>query len=739
MSQMKRQLTRVLLCIILGTIFLSSASASIIAGAKVKGDWEYTVSGNEATIVYYNGNFETDVTIPSKLGGKKVTSIAWGAFAYLPKLRSIIIPDSVTTIANAAFMNSTVLRTVTIGKGVKDVDGNPFDGCTRLQTIHIADNHPYLQLIDGVLFTKDPMRLVCYPASKTQSSYTLPDGVVEIGDSAFSPNNSIKTLVIPSSVTKIHSTAFNTGSGEKKSITLDVTQNAYAKSYAVEKNMRYIENLPEKTVAPTTATSSDSYQAPTRENQYTLYGDHRFGEKMTQQQIELSLSFLGFEKVSLILSNNNNEVLDYASYYFPSRLTKATAQEDYKQVESQLEQIYSDFPTTDGHGRMSSVILAMSALIGGEISSIRRYDQEYGMGIEHVLMKWGDEYRHFVGFEVYNMESFQERVPLLVAEASASTTTPVPTATPTSTAPPTPTDTLATPKLQKVGSASTTKQEVENTKEIGDINLSSMSLSELMALEEQLLEAMKLTDDWQEVHVPAGFYRVDEDIPAAHWQISPLDSGYAYIRYGDNLDKTGNRLYSAIVYGGLFDENHKGYNASEDTTTIDIDFKTGCYFEVDNAGVIFTPYVGKSIRFIADASSATLEYQVDFSKNTLSDLESFRTLIHRYMWETNEWDEIWIPAGFYCVGTDIPEGHWQIAPHEKGYTYIRYGEKLDITGSRLKVASVYGGLTDKNYKAYNASEDTTSLDIDFKSGCYFEVDNAGVIITQYKGKKLGFK
>lgn len=447
MSRMKRQLTCFLLCIILGTILLSSASASIIAGAKVSGDWEYTVSGKEAKIVYYNGNFKTDVTIPSKLGGKKVTSIAWGAFGTLPKLQSITIPDSVTTIADEAFLNCPALRTVTIGKGVKNIEGNPFDGCTNLRNINIASNHPYLQLIDGVLFTKDPMRLVCYPASKTQSSYTLPDGVVEIGDSAFSPNNSIKTLVVPSSVTKIHSTAFNTGNGGKKSITLDVTQNAYAKSYAVDKNMRYIENLPQETAAPSTDTSDDSYQVPTRENQYALYHDHRFGEEMLVEQLNYSLPFLKFKNASLCLQRNSDGILDFAAYYFPRHSDKASGQKDYETVESQLEQIYADLPTSDGHGGTSSMLLILSELSGGgEISGKRRYDQEYGVGIEHVLMKWGEEYRHFVSFEVYNMENFRKMVPLLESVAETATATPAPTATSTPAPTPTSTATLAPTK-----------------------------------------------------------------------------------------------------------------------------------------------------------------------------------------------------------------------------------------------------------------------------------------------------
>lgn len=41
-----------------------------------------------------------------------------------------------------------------------------------------------------------------------------------------------------------------------------------------------------------------------------------------------------------------------------------------------------------------------------------------------------------------------------------------------------------------------------------------MSLSELQAEITEILQAMWKTDEWQEVEVPAGVYKVGEEIPA---------------------------------------------------------------------------------------------------------------------------------------------------------------------------------------------------------------------------------
>lgn len=76
------------------------------------------------------------------------------------------------------------------------------------KTITVHPDNPYYCSEDGVLFTKDKKTLVCYPCGKEGESYTIPEGVTNIGEAAFVNNVYLKKVVIPQSVIRIEKQAF---------------------------------------------------------------------------------------------------------------------------------------------------------------------------------------------------------------------------------------------------------------------------------------------------------------------------------------------------------------------------------------------------------------------------------------------------------------------------------------------------------------------------------------------------
>ena len=139
----------------------------------------------------------TSLTIPNS-----VASIRFGVCRDCSSLTSLTIPDSVTFIGNRAFEGCSSLTSLTIPKSVTTIESNPFIGLN----LHLDNQSPYFYVEDNVLFTADKSQLIAYCSSQT--SYSIPNSVTSIGDSAFLCCSCLTSLTIPDSITSIGYRAF---------------------------------------------------------------------------------------------------------------------------------------------------------------------------------------------------------------------------------------------------------------------------------------------------------------------------------------------------------------------------------------------------------------------------------------------------------------------------------------------------------------------------------------------------
>ena len=218
---------------------LSITTVNIGNSVTSIGDWAFygcysltsVIIGNSVTSIGYSAfnrcDSLTSITIPDS-----VTSIEHGAFIFCDSLTSITIPDSVTSIGYDAFYGCYSLTSVTIGNSVTSIGSYAFEDCTSLTSITIpdsvtsigngvfsgcdgltsitvdSDNQYYSSDSYGVLFNKDKTILIQYPIGNTRTSYTVPNSITSVGDSAFDGCLNLTTITIPDSVTSIGNSAF---------------------------------------------------------------------------------------------------------------------------------------------------------------------------------------------------------------------------------------------------------------------------------------------------------------------------------------------------------------------------------------------------------------------------------------------------------------------------------------------------------------------------------------------------
>ena len=126
---------------------------------------------------------------------------------YLSLITGVSFPSSLRSIGEGAFYAANSLTSINIPQAVTSI-GDYALNAESLTSINVAANNPSYASVDGVLFDKSTTILVAYPADKTGSTYTIPNGVTVVGANAFALVNRLATVTFPSTVAILGEYAF---------------------------------------------------------------------------------------------------------------------------------------------------------------------------------------------------------------------------------------------------------------------------------------------------------------------------------------------------------------------------------------------------------------------------------------------------------------------------------------------------------------------------------------------------
>ncbi len=182
---MKKCLILFLALMIISALFTGAASAG--TWSNDDGTYSFIVLDDGTACLTYltlTNREKTEITLPetvSDMDGNTYTVSKISEGFSFSDVAVITIPDTITLSATEKY--------IYMGSGA--------------QEYRVSENHPTLEVIDGVLFNKAEKALIRYPAKKTDTEYDIPDGIEAVAPFAFKGADKLVTVSVPDSVTRM--------------------------------------------------------------------------------------------------------------------------------------------------------------------------------------------------------------------------------------------------------------------------------------------------------------------------------------------------------------------------------------------------------------------------------------------------------------------------------------------------------------------------------------------------------
>lgn len=130
------------------------------------------------------------------------------AFAFCSSFETVELPSSVTSLGSAVYFGCEALTEFTVPADLTMLGTLCFTGCSSLASYAVEEGNTVYTAEDGVLFKENGSVLFAYPAGRTDTEFTVPDGVTTIFDAAFFTASNLTAVHFPAGLQYIGAGAF---------------------------------------------------------------------------------------------------------------------------------------------------------------------------------------------------------------------------------------------------------------------------------------------------------------------------------------------------------------------------------------------------------------------------------------------------------------------------------------------------------------------------------------------------
>ncbi len=176
-------------------------------------EFEYEIRDGYAWITDYVGDGGA-VVIPATIDGYSVLGIESQAFYEDYSIESITLSEGIKYIQGGAIWHCFELEEISLpstyaGKLDDESDANNWlMYCPEFSKISIAEENPYYEVVDNVMYTEDMKVLLLLPQDDKRTVLRIPEGVKDIGGDACHSCENLKEVIMPNTVERILAWAF---------------------------------------------------------------------------------------------------------------------------------------------------------------------------------------------------------------------------------------------------------------------------------------------------------------------------------------------------------------------------------------------------------------------------------------------------------------------------------------------------------------------------------------------------